>query len=253
MTKMKSKKMSKSTLAIIIMAVALVALLAFGGTYAYFTATTYEKTTGSFTTGAIKLKSNSANFTQSMSNVMPGQVIIGSTPLKVNPENSTEAVYLALQITVTATKADHETAIDLAAIDLEVSDILTLEWASTTGNGIADGVYVYNPASGEAPNITYALSTVAANAGDINVTKSDVVFNANDNWSESSTYGTINAASDNGLMGATVEISIVVKALQTSNLTALTGENSITNAVIAGILFPTAPAQEPAQEPGGGE
>ena len=38
MTKMKSKKMTKSTFAVIIMAVAMVAMLAFGGTYAYFTA-----------------------------------------------------------------------------------------------------------------------------------------------------------------------------------------------------------------------
>lgn len=38
MTKLKSKKMSKSTFAVIIMAIAMVAMIAFGGTYAYFTA-----------------------------------------------------------------------------------------------------------------------------------------------------------------------------------------------------------------------
>ena len=39
MTKMKSKKMTKSTFAIIIMGIIMVAMLAFGGTFAYFTAT----------------------------------------------------------------------------------------------------------------------------------------------------------------------------------------------------------------------
>ena len=56
MTKMKSKKMTKSTFAIIIMAIAMVALLAFGGTYAYFTATTTAaESTQTLTTGKVVL------------------------------------------------------------------------------------------------------------------------------------------------------------------------------------------------------
>ena len=57
---MKSKKMTKSTFAIIIMAIAMVAMLAFGGTYAYFTATAQDKT-GSIKTSHVKL-STTASF-----------------------------------------------------------------------------------------------------------------------------------------------------------------------------------------------
>ena len=52
---MKSKKMTKSTFAIIIMAIAMVAMLAFGGTYAYFTATAGTGKQGSFHTAKVEL------------------------------------------------------------------------------------------------------------------------------------------------------------------------------------------------------
>ena len=54
MTKMKSKKMTKSTFAIIIMGIVMVAMLAFGGTFAYVTATA-NNATGTAKTALIKL------------------------------------------------------------------------------------------------------------------------------------------------------------------------------------------------------
>ena len=70
MTKMRSKKMTKSTFAIIIMAVVMVALLAFGGTYAYFTASAKD-ITGTVTFGEVKLNAAGSTFT-AQSNVVPG-------------------------------------------------------------------------------------------------------------------------------------------------------------------------------------
>ena len=55
MTKMKSKKMAKSTFAIIIMGIVMVAMLAFGGTFAYFTATSTTKTSDAITTAKVVL------------------------------------------------------------------------------------------------------------------------------------------------------------------------------------------------------
>ena len=53
---MKSKKMTKSTFAIIIMGIVMVAMLAFGGTFAYFTAKTSAIKSDPITTGLISLK-----------------------------------------------------------------------------------------------------------------------------------------------------------------------------------------------------
>ncbi len=55
MTKLKSKKMTKSTFAIIIMAIVMVAMLAFGGTYAYFTASATGVTNHQIKTGKVSL------------------------------------------------------------------------------------------------------------------------------------------------------------------------------------------------------
>ena len=72
MTKMRSKKMTKSTLAIIIMSIAMVAMLAFGGTYAYFTATTVRKDL-EVTTGTVMLSSGSTF--ASVTTIVPTEVI----------------------------------------------------------------------------------------------------------------------------------------------------------------------------------
>ena len=75
MTKLKSKKMTKSTFAVIIMAILMVAMLAFGGTYAYFTATTNaDKAT--LTLGYVKLSDDNALTKITLQNVLPGDTIV---------------------------------------------------------------------------------------------------------------------------------------------------------------------------------
>ena len=116
MTKLKSKKMTKSTFAIIIMAIAMVALLAFGGTYAYFTATTKE-ISGKSTLGYLSL-SNSATKLNVTEKVVPGQNILDeetitlvdssdvATFVFVRFSATTEAADLAGKITATIKKGD---------------------------------------------------------------------------------------------------------------------------------------------------
>ena len=77
MTKLKSKKMTKSTFAIIIMAIAMVAMLAFGGTYAYFTATA-NATGGKVTAKTLTIGGQAEGTTVTLgadSKIVPGQTI----------------------------------------------------------------------------------------------------------------------------------------------------------------------------------
>ena len=88
MTKMKSKKMTKSTFAIIIMAIVMVAMIAFGGTYAFFTAQVNAQT-GTATTGRVQLNPLSAdgNAITLATKVVPGETLDVSG-LKVTPNSN---------------------------------------------------------------------------------------------------------------------------------------------------------------------
>ena len=101
MTKMKSKKMTKSTFAVIIMAVLMVAMMAFGGTYAYFTATTTSKF-GKATTGRVQLDANSAVVVNEM--VVPGQQLLKDGVTVTS--NSTVKTYVFVKFTAVFTDSD---------------------------------------------------------------------------------------------------------------------------------------------------
>jgi len=97
MTKMKSKKMTKSTFAVIIMAILMVAMLAFGGTYAYFTAAT-TGTSDEAKTGRVQLTKNST-FTL-IETVVPGQEILAENQtISVSP-NSTVKTFVFVTFNV---------------------------------------------------------------------------------------------------------------------------------------------------------
>lgn len=79
MTKLKSKKMSKSTFAVIIMAILMVAMLAFGGTYAYFTANVGTAIDASATTGRIKLTTTDTftlTTTVDITKILPSETLV---------------------------------------------------------------------------------------------------------------------------------------------------------------------------------
>ena len=82
MTKMKSKKMTKSTFAIIIMAIAMVAMLAFGGTYAYFTATAND-VSGTVRTAYLSLTNETETLTKvATTDILPGEYAFGTSTAK---------------------------------------------------------------------------------------------------------------------------------------------------------------------------
>jgi predicted ribosomally synthesized peptide with SipW-like signal peptide len=105
MTKLKSKKMTKSTFAVIIMAVLLVAMLAFGGTYAYFTAEATQDIKGSVTTATVQLNGGSEVTITVDEFLLPGATIVADNSLQVT-NKSNVGTYIFAIVTVTAKDAD---------------------------------------------------------------------------------------------------------------------------------------------------
>ena len=98
MTKLKSKKLTKSTFAIIIMAIVMVAMIAFGGTYAYFTAnSTQDK--AQVKTGFLKLRDSNAIQTITKTGVFPSEVLVDANSITIDLETNDDAGnYVAIKI-----------------------------------------------------------------------------------------------------------------------------------------------------------
>lgn len=205
MTKNKSRKMTKSTFAIIIMGIMMVAMLAFGGTFAYFTATATSQS-GSFTTGNVKL-SSTGSFVVSAKNVMPGDYILGGADnnaenpaAKLTVETTDDAGnYVAIKFTITATDGtDQHNPIDLGDVNLDVTPFTGWQKTDTTG------IFIWG---------SNKSTATAKTNGDITIFENGLTFDADDNW----TQGQGN--SDNKLMNATVTITLEAKSIQASNIT----------------------------------
>lgn len=105
----KINKVGKSTFAVAILSFLLVAVLAFGGTYAYFSAKTTEAT-GSVTTGHIKISANDATAITSISTgtaiVAPGAEIIESGKKITATVEANINYYARVKFTVNVTLAE---------------------------------------------------------------------------------------------------------------------------------------------------
>ena len=235
MTKTKKKKMSKSTFAIIIMAIAMVAMLAFGGTYAYFTATATKKTTGEFTTGSIKLEANDdASFTGSLTNVVPGDEL-STGALTLETTSSGTDSYIAIRVTIEATDA-LDAPLSLAGTSLASPSGL-LSGTPYTGSTWVAG-------SGSYANVFVLAATTTPTAvptgSTINITGDKLVFTADDEWiQDNDKEGYI---SQSKLMGATLSITIEARSVQSDNWNdggaAQVGGTAATVPGIAAFLFP---------------
>ena len=167
MTKMKSKKMTKSTFAIIIMAIAMVALMAFGGTYAYFTATTEKKSVEGLSTGTVHLTAStiaaSPDAAEIEANkVVPGQKVAGRVTIANASDVSTyvfvkivaklEGVDASNQVTAEKDLAEGKYMLDFAAGVAGANEVAkTLAQYEDVA-----GVYYFETAPGDA-NKTLAI------------------------------------------------------------------------------------------------
>lgn len=186
------------------MAIAMVALLAFGGTYAYFTATATEKI-GTLKTGTIKLATG-GDFLTANTIVMPKQSLLAeNNTITVTPTTTGDSgEYIAVRITVTF-KDSNGTTIALADGDT-LEDIVAITMPENTWVKASEGVYVYCTTA----SATTTTSATKAVSGTPVTVASAIVFNAEDDWDQDNAD-----SSTKGYMGATIEVKIEARGIQT--------------------------------------
>lgn len=139
----KINKLGKSTFVIAILSFLLVAVLAFGGTYAYFSEKT-DTIGASFVTGTVKLDFTApASIVAENDKVVPGQPLIGD-PLKVSTTTSVDTVLIAV---VEATSAASGITIGTAAESKIKLSINTTNWEEVTLSETGKTAYVYKTAA----------------------------------------------------------------------------------------------------------
>ena len=199
--------MTKSTFAIIIMAVVMVAMLAFGGTYAYFTATATKKT-GEVSTGHVMLNANGATFTGIQTDVLPGDALFDSNATLTIDTTDTAGNYVAIRFTITGGEN-----LSIAADGIEPAGGTGIGWYETSTTGI----FIYG---------TDATTASAITAGSVEVPLTNLVIptSVDDDWVEGEDTSTGN------LMDATITVTMEAKSIQVSNLSA---ENAVTELIAA--------------------
>ena len=177
----------------------MVAMLAFGGTYAYFTSTA-KGLEGTVHTGYVKL-TNTATSVVLASNVLPGDSLLtGDLTYKVETTDEL-GNYVAIKVELTTGDDDKDTA-------LKLSDLVL---SNTTWNSLGGGIY-------------YTKDPVANNAS-ATVTAADLKLPTTvyDNWDS-----TIQSpAAENGLMDIDITVTITARSIQASNIAEGTLETAI--------------------------
>ena len=203
------------------MAIAIVALLAFGGSYAYFTASAGAGT-ATFTTATLKVTNSGAKLTTISDKVVPGDKIVGDSGVKFNVTSTADS-YLAVVLTI----KKNGSVVNVADID----DYFNMTAAKTIGGteyaaainttdwtecGTTKGVYIKE-------------QTAADAAADVVFLKNAVVFAADEHW----TNGTMTTpASGDSWEGVSLTFTISVYQVQKDNLgTGLDSEEAIWTAM----------------------
>ena len=132
----KINKLGKSTFVIAILSFLLVAVLAFGGTYAYFSDS--KTATGSFVTGTIKVSDLDATavFTAHSDEIVPGSPLINSG-VQLVPEVTVKTALIAvIEITPVG---------DIDANDISFTGKIDAKWKPVVGEeGSNVRAFVYN-------------------------------------------------------------------------------------------------------------
>lgn len=204
MTKLNSKKMSKSTFAVIIMAIAMVALLAFGGTYAWFTSGSAAAEVNDTNTGTIKMSAAGSiyNETALTENVLPGEPVFASDADLVITDESNRESYIFIEVTIKAYKATNtqKTTAD---------HTFTADLGTPAVSGATDTTKKLAPVGGSYTGVSYFKTDIADADGDATYTISAAALEAEipEAWT--------NQDDANGNWeNATIEVSITVRSIQ---------------------------------------
>ena len=202
------------------MAVVMVAMLAFGGSYAYFTATA-TASSGTAKTGYVHLTSNDA-FTFTKTNVMPGDELLAAGAATLEVDTTDDAGnYVAVQFVITAVKADG-TPIDAGTLKTYGISADSIIAASDTGwkaaGGSYTGMYIWGSAEGTPVAVLPDGGTTKTLT--VNATAFTLSTTVEDNWDQDD-FETAedDYTSENGLMGATITFQLKAASIQASNLT----------------------------------
>jgi len=201
MTKLKSKKMTKSTLAIIIMGIAIVALLAFGGTFAFFTATATSKS-ATIATGTVELSESGAFETVVSGKLVPGDVLLTS-PIQYTPGSDVKTIVILKYV---VSGDDVSSAIDLN--ENSENDFNVLSTASGT-------TYYYAVVDAESTTPLVFINASAQNPVTFTLAEDD-------DREQDVTY--------TGLQGKTLSISIAARAIQFRGLSYTVDSEATTSA-----------------------
>ena len=198
--------MAKSTFAIIIMGIVMVAMLAFGGTFAYFTATANNKN-AKVTTGVIKL--TSGEVATVTGTVVDKQNVLGKVEIDSTGTTVDSFVFVTLKSSVTKAAGAKETPqwSDLFGEKLTVSGESVWTKLKDLDNG--EGTVYYR----------YVTSATADKQEFI----SALTINCSSSWVE--------GQDQPKEMGATVVVTISAKAIQAYSFG--DGTNSAANAGLA--------------------
>ena len=187
------------------MGIVMVAMLAFGGTFAYFTATAGNKT-GTVSTGTISIKSDKDTIEITKSNILPHESLLTAdeaTAITYDTSEATRAQIVYFTVKVEIKKGTNPvTGATLTLTAPTLTDAVTLAGGSDTEKTVA--------------------ILVAANTQSVAMTGLQVAFDAE-------------AKNENGaghdLMGATITLTISAKSIQAvkadgSEISKLTAENA---------------------------
>ena len=195
-------------------------MLAFGGTFAYFTATATERS-DSAKTGYVKLTSNDAFATIVSENIMPGDTILAASAMQLTVDTTDdEGNYVAVKFVITAVKSDGATSIPtetLTSYGVTADSILADDgngWYAAGGDG-NKGIYIWGSATGTPVPVKPDSGTTKTLT--INTEAFTLSTDVDDNWTQNE-GGTLNAESDNGLMGATITFTLQAVSIQVANL-----------------------------------
>ena len=184
----------------------MVAMLAFGGTYAYFTATATKKT-GEVSTGHVMLSADGATFTGIQTNVLPGDALFDSNAT-LTIDTTDTGNYVAIRFTITGGEG-----LSIAADGIEPAGDTGTGWYETSTTGI----FIYGT------NATTA-SAITTGSVEVPLTNLRIPVDVDDDWVEGEDTSTGN------LMDATITVTMEAKSIQVSNLSA---ENAVTELIAA--------------------
>ncbi|MBQ3047403.1 MAG: hypothetical protein IJD48_00105, partial [Clostridia bacterium] len=211
-----------------IMAIVMVAMLAFGGTYAYFTANADSFGTSEVTMATVQISTNSSSTFATNKKVLPGAFVVGtdSTDATITVENKSD-VKTYIFATLTATVGGQNTLYVMSGENGETKESLLKVTTDYEENTLGDGWTRLSAGS----NIFYLVvedKDAAAGAGvaDDFIVSAQISNNLSSNRTEATntdgftethnvyTDANCTQAYSGKIMGAAIEVSIDFEAIQ---------------------------------------